>query len=64
VLSASSVPHGAPDYEELEDWGLEPEDVLDFRGNGNSDGPPHARIATLRPQDNARLLDALREVTV
>jgi len=40
VLEAPSVPHGAPDYEELEVWGFTPEDVLDFSVNGNPYGPP------------------------
>jgi histidinol-phosphate aminotransferase len=40
VLKAPSVPHGAPDYEELEAWGLKPEDVIDFSVNGNPYGPP------------------------
>ncbi len=40
VLNTHSVPHGAPDYEELEAWGFEPEDVLDFSVNGNPYGPP------------------------
>ncbi len=40
VLDAASVPHGAPDYEELEAWGLAPDDVLDFSVNGNPYGPP------------------------
>lgn len=40
VLNAPAVPHGAPDYEELESLGLAPEDVLDFSVNGNPYGPP------------------------
>lgn len=40
VLDAPSVPHGAPDYEELEAWGLAPQDVIDFSVNGNPYGPP------------------------
>lgn len=40
VLQAPSVPHGAPDYEELEQWGFRPQDVLDFSVNSNPYGPP------------------------
>jgi len=61
VLSAPSVPHGAPDYEELEVWGLEPEDVLDFSANGNPYGPPPGVRQALRdvPLDRYPDRDAL-----
>jgi len=40
VLDAPAVPHGAPDYAELETLGLQPEEVIDFSVNGNPYGPP------------------------
>ena len=50
VLQAPTVPHGAPDYEELEQWGFSPRDVLDFSVNSNPYGPP------------PRVREALRDV--
>jgi len=40
VLEAPLVPHGAPDFQELETLGYAPDDVIDFSVNGNPYGPP------------------------
>jgi L-threonine-O-3-phosphate decarboxylase len=41
-MAISPVPHGAPDYAELERLGLDPEGVLDFSVNSNPYGPSPA----------------------
>jgi len=40
VLKAPFVPHGAPDFQELDTLGYAPNDVIDFSVNGNPYGPP------------------------
>jgi L-threonine-O-3-phosphate decarboxylase len=48
-MAMSPVPHGAPDYAELERLGLDPEAILDFSVNSNPYGPsPAVREAVAR----------------
>ena len=48
VMKAPHVPHGAPDFGELESLGYEPDDVIDFSVNGNPYGPPPGMREALR----------------
>jgi L-threonine-O-3-phosphate decarboxylase len=48
-MAMSPVPHGAPDYAELERLGLDPVTILDFSVNSNAYGPsPAVREAVAR----------------